>query len=353
MKKMFLSFAVVLTLAGCAKEGVLEVTAENFDAVVTQATKPVVIDFHATWCGPCKTIKPIFDQLAQEYPDWVFAAVDIDQAPDIAAACGVNAVPTFVVFKQGVQWGSLEGGRKKAQLMDELKAIATHATPAAPYVPSAEVQQLMQEIVKGDLVAVKQMLAKGVDVNGSIKSPFGDMTPLLIAVASTEEMIDLLLQAGARVGENFEQMVKTQCAMYATVQEKLQQAFDYTRELVQTYKSVKPPYVLTGDAVAQQLFGALNDPVELKRLIDTGMDVNQIASLGTMEATPLLVALFNGNQEVVKMLVAAGASLETQILDHTGAKKSIAAIVNDTLHTYEKLRSTSFANLEYVLKRKA
>lgn len=349
---MFLSFAIVLTGAVHAQQGVIEVTAENFDAVVTQATKPVIIDFHATWCGPCKTVKPLFAELAQEHTDWVFAAIDIDQAPDIAATCNVTAVPTFVVFKQGVQWGSVEGGRKKAQLMEDVQQIVTRATPEVAYIPSAEVQALMAEIAKGDLVAVKQMLSDGVDINGYIKSPIGNMTPLMIAVSTTQEMIDLLLKSGARVDDDFKRIVKLQCEMYQNVQEKLQQSLAHARAVVQARKSVKPTYKLTGDVVAQQLFAALKDVVELKRLIDAGMDVNQVASLGAMEATPLLLALFSDNQAVVDLLIAAGASLETQVLDHTGVKKSVAAVVRDTIDMYENLCNTMHANLEYIVKRK-
>lgn len=351
MKQIIATLLLMLSLAGCAKEGVIEVTAENFDAVVMQATKPVVIDFHAIGCGPCKTIKPLFAELAQEHTDWVFVAVDIDQAPEIAATCGISVVPTFVVFKQGVQWGSFEGGRKKEQLMEDLQAIAARTTPEEKVVPSADVQELMTEIVKGDVAAVKRLLEQGVDVNGHIKSPFGDMTPLLIAVSTTQEMIDLLLQAGAHIGDDIERMVKTQCAMYAAVEEKMRNALAYASELAQTHKDVKPAFTLTGDAAAQQLFGALNDAVELKRLIDAGIDANPVASLGTMEATPLLVALFSDNRAAIDLLIEAGASLETEILDHTGAKKSVAIIVNDTINTYEKLCSTSYANLEYILSK--
>jgi thioredoxin 1 len=351
MKKMFLSLTVILTLAGCAKEGVLEVTAENFDAVVMQATQPVVIDFHATWCGPCKYIKPLFAELAQEHTDWVFATVDIDQAPDIAATCGVSVVPTFVVFKQGVQWGLLEGGRKKEQLMQEFQKIATRATPEEKTVPSAELQELMTEIVKGDVAAVKRLLAEGVDVNGHIKSPIGDMTPLLIAVSTTQEMIDLLLQAGAHIDDDVERFVKTQCALYAALADKIRTTLAYAREFAQAHKVVKPAFKLTGDVVAERMFAALNDVEALKQLIATGMDVNQVVSLGTMEVTPLLVAMRNDNRAAIDLLIAAGASLETELRDQTGAKKSLATIVSDTINTYEQLRNTSYTNLEYILKR--
>ncbi|ORZ17912.1 thioredoxin [Absidia repens] len=71
--------------------------------------KLVVVDFHATWCGPCKLIGPKFEKLVEEYPGVVFAKVDVDDVPDVAAEVGVRAMPTFMFFKNGSKVGEVVG----------------------------------------------------------------------------------------------------------------------------------------------------------------------------------------------------------------------------------------------------
>lgn len=71
----------------------------NFDAEVTQAGKPVVVDFFATWCGPCKTLSPRLDKLAGEFGDRIkFVSVNVDQAPTLATKFSVQGVPTLLFF---------------------------------------------------------------------------------------------------------------------------------------------------------------------------------------------------------------------------------------------------------------
>lgn len=352
MKKLIFPFIMVLTLAGCAQEGVIEVTAENFDAVVMQATKPVVVDFNATWCGPCKTTKPFFEELAQEHTDWVFVAVDIDQAPEIAAACAVTAVPTFVVFKQGVQWGSLQGGRTKEQLLQELQHIASQPVPEEKTVVAQEVNQLMTAVAKKDIAEVKQLIQAGVDVNAAIKTPLGDMTPLIVAAPSTQEIIDILLQAGAQINDDFERVVTTQRAMYESVAEKLRQTFAYALELAQTHKQVKQTVTLTGDDVTQQMCAALGDEEALKALIAAGADVNSIIRLGIVEMTPLAIALFTHNRAVIDLLMCAGASLDAEVLDETGSRKTITTMVTEMLEVYQQAINASRTNLAYILNHR-
>jgi thioredoxin len=101
---------------------VIELTADMFDATIAN-TKPVIVDFYATWCPPCKAIKPIFVELAQEQKDWVFAAIDVEKAPAIMSRCGVKGMPTLVVFKKGIQWGAITGFMQKERLLAELQKI--------------------------------------------------------------------------------------------------------------------------------------------------------------------------------------------------------------------------------------
>ena len=81
-------------------EQVLELTDANFDDVIASDT-PVLVDFWATWCGPCQFMHPIFTRLAKKYKTIKFARVNVDDAQSVAARCGVYAIPTFIMFKNG------------------------------------------------------------------------------------------------------------------------------------------------------------------------------------------------------------------------------------------------------------
>ncbi len=90
-----------------ARNNVIELTDENFDAEVTESTLPVLVDFTATWCGPCKMLSPIVEKIAdQNVGKYKVAKLDIDDAPKVMQRFGIKSVPTVVVFK---------GGQKKDQ----------------------------------------------------------------------------------------------------------------------------------------------------------------------------------------------------------------------------------------------
>jgi len=93
-----------------AGKNVHDFTTANFDSEVLKADLPVLVDFTATWCGPCKALAPIVDKIADEFEGKIkVGKVDIDAAPEVAAKYGVRSVPTVIVFRGGQKSGSQVG----------------------------------------------------------------------------------------------------------------------------------------------------------------------------------------------------------------------------------------------------
>lgn len=94
-------------IPGQTAHSVIEIKSEaDFTAKVIQANKPVVVDFSATWCGACKTMKPVFEEISGELSDITFVSVDVDVVPSLAAKYNISGIPTFICFKNGTMVGS-------------------------------------------------------------------------------------------------------------------------------------------------------------------------------------------------------------------------------------------------------
>jgi len=98
----------------------LEITDANFDKEVLQSPLPVLVDFTAAWCPPCRVMKPVLAELAAERPELKVVQVDVDDNQRAAAAHGVLSMPTFILFRGGQPLAQLVGARPKGRLASEL-----------------------------------------------------------------------------------------------------------------------------------------------------------------------------------------------------------------------------------------
>jgi thioredoxin 1 len=98
-------------------------TEENFEKEVMNYKKIVIIDFWAEWCGPCKMMSPVFEELSKEMIDVKFAKVDTDEAPHIAAQFGIQGIPTLLFVKNGKEVDRIVGFSPKAVLKSKIKAV--------------------------------------------------------------------------------------------------------------------------------------------------------------------------------------------------------------------------------------
>ncbi len=100
---------------------VTEITMANFESEVLKSDKPVLVDFWASWCGPCKMLSPVVDEIAAENPDVKVCKINVDDEPGLAGQFNVMSIPTLLVFKDGKVAASSVGVRPKNAILDLLK----------------------------------------------------------------------------------------------------------------------------------------------------------------------------------------------------------------------------------------
>lgn len=94
----------------------LKINKNNFDLVIN-SDKPVLLDFYAEWCGPCRMVSPIIEQIAEENPQYLVGKVNVDEEPELAAQFGVASIPTLAVVKNGKIVNKSAGAKPKHQIL--------------------------------------------------------------------------------------------------------------------------------------------------------------------------------------------------------------------------------------------
>ena len=102
---------------------VQEINQDNFEEIVTKSDKPIVMDTSASWCGPCRMMEPVFNELSEEMTDIVFAKLDIEANRELASKFHITAIPCIIIFNKGEEVDRIIGFKQKQDLKQSIEAI--------------------------------------------------------------------------------------------------------------------------------------------------------------------------------------------------------------------------------------
>ena len=100
---------------------VISINKNNYEKEVLNSDKKVLLDFYADWCGPCRMVAPIVDEIAQEHPEYKIGKVNVDEQPELASSFGVMSIPSIFVLEGGKVVKKALGARSKTELLEMLK----------------------------------------------------------------------------------------------------------------------------------------------------------------------------------------------------------------------------------------
>ena len=99
----------------------VRITSSNYAGLVMASEKPVLLDFWASWCGPCRMVSPVVDEIASERDDLLVGKVNVDEEPELASAFNISSIPTLVVLKDGKVANRATGARPKSSILSLVK----------------------------------------------------------------------------------------------------------------------------------------------------------------------------------------------------------------------------------------
>ncbi len=338
MKKTLLLCVSLLVMRGVVAEEskVIELVAEEFASFVENAEKPVVVDFYATWCGPCQEMKPVFEELASEEEACVFASINIDKAPLIAAQYHVAMIPAFVVFKEGKACGKIEGRLPKGELWVELEKILAGDT--MHILPIDHAQELIMALSQKNIDVVKTLLSEGADPNVPWVVGAHSFFPLEQAVLlGYQEGVELLTNSGALMSKEVEEAIRSKIVMHEDFLEKMVASLKYAEEQIAMFNFPESQERVSGNQdLLSRFTQAIQNRELLEKLLEEGLDVNTVFSLGVFETTPLALAIFFDSRIALDLLISKGALLTTEVEDVQGVKKSLRASLQETIEEARK-----------------
>lgn len=100
---------------------VVKITKSNFESEVLKCDKKVLLDFYADWCGPCRMVGPVVEEIANEYPEYKICKINVDEQPELAASFQVMSIPSLFVMENGKVINQALGAKTKTQLLEMLK----------------------------------------------------------------------------------------------------------------------------------------------------------------------------------------------------------------------------------------
>lgn len=99
----------------------IKITKENFEEIIINSEKPVLLDFWATWCGPCRMVSPIVDEIANENPQFVVGKINVDEEPELRDSFNISSIPTLIALKNGRIINQLIGAYPKSAILSMLE----------------------------------------------------------------------------------------------------------------------------------------------------------------------------------------------------------------------------------------